>query len=132
MNVSRSLSAPPSGSDGPSASGGARRTERRDDAYIRAWKAAWVQGCESRWRGQTREAVPHRSGPEHDAWLAGWAWADTQPDRRDASRPASRAHARRRSTDTGAANQPDRPTTADSDPRRRPRRCRSGEARSSG
>jgi hypothetical protein len=78
------------------------RIEKRDDAFIRAWKAAWVQGCESRWRGATREDVPHRTGAEHDAWLAGWAWGDTQPDRRDASRPATRAHARRRSTDTGA------------------------------
>jgi hypothetical protein len=80
------------------------RTQRRDDAYIQAWKAAWVQGSESRWRGQTRETVPHRSGPEHDAWLAGWTWGDTQPDRRDASRPTSRAHPRRRSTDAGTAN----------------------------
>jgi hypothetical protein len=75
------------------------RTAKRDDAYIRTWKAAWAQGCESRWRGQSREEVPYRSGAEHDAWLAGWSWGDTQPDRRDPSRPATRAHARRRSTD---------------------------------
>jgi hypothetical protein len=91
------------------------RSARRDDAFIRAWKAAWVQGCEARWHGQMREAVPHRNGPEHDAWLAGWAWGDTQPDRRDASRPASRAHPRRRATDTG--NHSTKSTSTDRNPR---------------
>ena len=75
------------------------RSEKRDDEYIRVWKQAWTQGCEGRWRGVGRDDVPHKKGPEHDAWVAGWLWADTQPDRRDASRLTSRAHARRRSTD---------------------------------
>jgi hypothetical protein len=78
------------------------RTAKRDEVYIQTWKAAWVQGCEARWRERPREEVPHRAGAEHDAWLAGWAWGDTQPDRRDASRPATRAHPNRRSTDAGA------------------------------
>jgi hypothetical protein len=75
------------------------RAERRDNAYIRLWKAAWLAGCEARWHGQTRDRVPHRGGAVHDAWLAGWSWGDNQPDRRDASRPTSRAHPRRRATD---------------------------------
>ena len=76
-----------------------QRNEKRDDEYIRLWKQAWTQGCEARWHGVDRESVPHKKGPAHDAWVAGWLWADTQPDRRDASRLTSRAHARRRSTD---------------------------------
>lgn len=75
------------------------RLERRDAAYIRTWKAAWTNGCEARWRGGSRDEVPHKNGPQRDAWLAGWNWADIQPDRRDASRPSSMAHSRRRSTD---------------------------------
>lgn len=76
------------------------RSQRRDDKYIRAWKRAWTEGCEARWSGSDREdGPPDASGPEHDAWRAGWLWADTQPDRRDASRLTSRAHARRRSSD---------------------------------
>ncbi len=76
-----------------------QRSERRNDEFIRLWKRAWTQGCEARWRGVDRAGVPHRKGPEHDAWLAGWLWADTQPDRRDATRTTSRAHSRRRASD---------------------------------
>lgn len=79
------------------------RTERRDAAYIRMWKAAWVLGCEARWGGGAREEVPHKNGPAHDAWLAGWNWADLQPDRRDTTRPPSQAHGRRRSSDPESA-----------------------------
>jgi hypothetical protein len=75
------------------------RNQRRDDEYIRAWKRAWTEGCEARWSGKERDDGPHKEGPEHDAWRAGWLWADTQPDRRDASRLTSRAHARRRASD---------------------------------
>jgi len=76
-----------------------RRVESRDDAYIRAWKRAWAAGCEAHWHGAARDAVPYWKGPEHDAWLAGWLWAETQPDRRDASRNPSFAHGRRRASD---------------------------------
>lgn len=76
-----------------------RRTELRDDAYIRVWKRAWTQGCEARWHGDAREDVPHRKGPEHDAWMAGWLWADTQPNRRDGTRVPKLAHGRRRASD---------------------------------
>jgi hypothetical protein len=76
-----------------------QRSQKRDDEYIRQWKQAWTQGCEARWHGTDRDSVPHKKGPAHDAWVAGWLWADTQPDRRDGSRLTSRAHARRRSTD---------------------------------
>lgn len=77
------------------------RSERRNDAYIRQWKRAWTEGCEARWHGDDRESTPHRKGPEHDAWAAGWLWADQQPNRRDATRLGSRAHARRRASDLG-------------------------------
>ena len=76
-----------------------RRTGLRDDEYIRVWKRAWTQGCEARWHGEARDDVPHRTGPEHDAWLAGWLWADTQPDRRDYTRAPKLAHGRRRASD---------------------------------
>lgn len=76
-----------------------RRTATRDDEYIRMWKRAWTQGCEARWHGRTRDEVPVKKGPEHDAWVAGWLWADTQPDRRDGSRTPSLAHGRRRASD---------------------------------
>lgn len=79
-----------------------RRGESRDDQFIRVWKQAWTRGCEARWHGHPREDVPNRSGPEHDAWLAGWNWADTQPDRRDPSRTPSLAHGRRRAADQPA------------------------------
>ncbi|MGE0464757.1 MAG: hypothetical protein AB7Q16_25605 [Vicinamibacterales bacterium] len=75
------------------------RHQRRDDEFIRAWKRAWTEGCEARWSGKGSEDGPHKKGPEHDAWRAGWLWADTQPDRRDGSRLPSRAHARRRASD---------------------------------
>jgi ribosome modulation factor len=73
--------------------------ERRDVAYIAAWKTAWTQGCEARWAGGNRDDVPHRSGPQRDAWLAGWNWADIQPDRRDTTRLSAHAYTRRRVTD---------------------------------
>ena len=80
-----------------------RRSEARDDQYIRMWKRAWTQGCDARWHGGSRDQVPFSSGPEHDAWLAGWNWADIQPDRRDPTRAVSLAHARRRAADLGEA-----------------------------
>jgi len=76
-----------------------RRAGSRDDKFIRVWKRAWTAGCESRWNGLTRQEVPHKQGPEHDTWLAGWLWADTQPDRRDPNRAQSFAHPRRRAID---------------------------------
>lgn len=77
-----------------------RRTKLRDDHYIRVWKRTWTQGCHARWGGESRERLPYKKSPERDAWLAGWLWADTQPDRRDPSRGTpSLAHGRRRASD---------------------------------
>ena len=54
------------------------RIQKRDDAYIRVWKAAWVAGLRiAMARPDRKKSVPHSSGAEHDAWLAGWAWGDT-------------------------------------------------------
>ena len=75
------------------------RAGRRDDAYIRSWKEAWTEGCEARWQGHDRSALRYKKNPQKDAWMAGWLWADTQPDRRDGSRQANHWHARRRATD---------------------------------
>ena len=75
------------------------RAGRRDDAYIRSWKQAWTEGCEARWQGQDRTALRYKKNPQKDAWMAGWLWADTQPDRRDKTKPANQWHARRRASD---------------------------------
>ncbi len=71
-----------------------RRAARRDNAYVRRWKEAWSVGRDGRWAGMQREAVPYRRSPDRDAWLAGWTWAGTQPDRRDPNRPDRRAQSR--------------------------------------
>ena len=104
MHVSRSSSAQPSGSAGPSATGGVAEPSGATTPTSGPGRRPGSRAANRDGVGETREAVPHRSGPEHDAWLAGWAWGDTQPDRRDPSRPASRAHARRRATDAGGAD----------------------------
>jgi hypothetical protein len=77
-----------------------RRIAAAQDAYIETWKAAWAHGCDAGWRQVPVEAVPHRNGPRRDAWLAGWRWASTHPDRRrpEGSLPV---HGRRRVTDPG-------------------------------
>ena len=89
----------PSGWDARWVTGGANAAKSVTTNIFASGKQAWTQGCEARWHGSNRESVPQKKGPAHDAWVAGWLWADTQPDRRDASRLTSRAHGRRRSTD---------------------------------
>jgi hypothetical protein len=54
----------------------------KQDAYVAAWKAAWSEGCDARWRGLPVDAIPHKRGVARSAWLAGWQWASGQPDRR--------------------------------------------------
>src|ERR1700682_194368 len=71
-----------------------RRAASRDNAFVRRWKEAWSAGRDSRWAGMGREAVPYRRSPDRDAWLAGWIWAGTQPDRRNPSRSDRRAQSR--------------------------------------
>jgi hypothetical protein len=63
-----------------------RRITAAQDAYVEMWQAAWTEGCNAAWANEPLTAVPHRSGPKHDAWRAGWNWAHTQPDRRDPMR----------------------------------------------
>jgi hypothetical protein len=71
-----------------------RRAARRDNAYVRRWKDVWSAGRDGRWAGLQRDAVPYRRSPDREAWLAGWTWAGTQPDRRDANRTDRRAQSR--------------------------------------
>ena len=58
-----------------------RRVEAAQDAYIDMWKAAWAEGCHAGWQGAVKDDVPYRTGPQRDAWLAGWNWAETHPSR---------------------------------------------------
>jgi hypothetical protein len=60
-----------------------RRLAAKQDAVVETWKAAWTEGCEQRWQGATKDAVPYKRGDRRSAWEAGWLWADGNPDRRD-------------------------------------------------
>ncbi len=71
-----------------------RRATLRDEEFVRQWQRAWVKGRDSRWGGATEDAVPFRRAVQRQAWLAGWQWANTQPDRRNAKRPDRRAQPR--------------------------------------
>lgn len=73
-----------------------RRISQRDDAYVRRWKAAWCAGRDARWAGLPLGAMPYRRSAQRQAWMAGWIWASTQPDRRDALRPDRRTQSRGR------------------------------------
>src|SRR5712692_10953797 len=64
-----------------------RRLEKKNDDYVRRWKVAWSAGRDAQWAGTPRESVPHRRSEQREAWLAGWLWASTQPDRRDVYHP---------------------------------------------
>src|SRR3954454_21621500 len=66
----------------------------RDEEVVRRWQQAWVAGRDARWGGAAQEAVPYRQSMPRQAWLAGWLWANTQPDRRNALRPDRRAQPR--------------------------------------
>jgi hypothetical protein len=70
------------------------RAAQRDEAFVRRWQRAWLAGRDARWGGVARDAVPYRRSIERRAWLAGWLWGDTQPDRRNALRPDRRAQPR--------------------------------------
>jgi hypothetical protein len=61
-----------------------RRVAAAQDAYVTSWKAAWTEGCSAGWAGHPLAALPYHDGPLRDAWAAGWNWAQTQPDRRQA------------------------------------------------
>jgi ribosome modulation factor len=71
-----------------------RRATQRDEEFVRQWQRAWVKGRDSRWGGVSQDAVPYRRAVNRQAWLAGWLWANTQPDRRNALRPDRRAQPR--------------------------------------
>jgi ribosome modulation factor len=71
-----------------------RRAALRDEEFVRQWQRAWVSGRDSRWGGAPEDAVPYRRAVQRQAWLAGWQWANTQPDRRNALRPDRRAQPR--------------------------------------
>jgi ribosome modulation factor len=67
------------------------RLAKKNDAYVLQWKTAWSAGRDARWAGASRDAVPHRRRAQRDAWLAGWLWADTQADHKDAKRRDGRS-----------------------------------------
>lgn len=75
------------------------RRAAKQDRYVAAWKAAWTEGCDARWRSETIDRNPHRRGVSRDAWVAGWQWASTQPDRRTRLEPI-RSQNRRRTDGT--------------------------------
>ena len=62
-----------------------RRAAAAQDAYIERWKAAWSEGYHAGFQGIPGDTVPYRSGPQRDAWLAGWHWASTHGDRHNPS-----------------------------------------------
>jgi ribosome modulation factor len=70
------------------------RAASRDEEFVRRWQQAWVAGRDARWGGAIQDAVPYRQPVQRQAWLAGWLWANTQPDRRNALRPDRRAQPR--------------------------------------
>jgi len=70
------------------------RAANRDEAFVRRWQQAWLTGRDARWGGAAQEAVPYRQSVQRQAWLAGWLWANTQPDRRNALRPDRRSQPR--------------------------------------
>ena len=70
------------------------RATLRDEEFVRAWQRAWAKGRDSRWGGVSQDAVPYRRPVQRQAWLAGWLWANTQPDRRNPQRPDRRAQPR--------------------------------------
>jgi len=71
-----------------------RRATQRDEEFVREWQRAWVTGRDSRWGGIPQDAVPYRRPVQRQAWVAGWLWANTQPDRRNPLRPDRRAQPR--------------------------------------
>jgi hypothetical protein len=85
-----------------------RRATLRDEEFVRQWQRAWVSGRDSRWGGVPEDAVSYRRAVQRQAWLAGWQWANTQPDRRNAKRSDRRAQPRepasRRATGSAAAD----------------------------
>jgi ribosome modulation factor len=58
-----------------------RRATAAQDAYIERWKAAWSEGYHAGFQRVSNDTVPYRSGPQRDAWLAGWHWASTHTER---------------------------------------------------
>lgn len=66
--------------------------ESKNDAVIAAWKAAWAAGCTARWSGLPETDAPQKKNLSRDAWLAGWTWAGTHPDRRGPVKSSRRVY----------------------------------------
>lgn len=62
-----------------------RQRVRDQDAFVRLWKEAWVEGCETAWAARPASVPAGLSESQRAAWKAGWTWAQTQPDRRRAT-----------------------------------------------
>jgi hypothetical protein len=72
-----------------------RQRARAQDAFVMLWKEAWVQGCEAAWAGRLSSEAAAMGERQRAAWTAGWTWAQTQPDRRQAFRNSWQAGGRR-------------------------------------
>ena len=94
-----------------------RRAMLRDEEFVQQWQRAWVSGRDSRWGGVPEDAVPYRRAVQRQAWLAGWQWANTQPDRRNAARPDRRAQPRELATRRARKSVAAADSRAISDPR---------------
>jgi hypothetical protein len=94
-----------------------RRATSRDEEFVRQWQRAWVSGRDSRWGGVPEDAVPYRRAGQRQAWLAGWQWANTQPDRRNPQRPDRRAQPRAPATRRAKRSGASADSSAISDPR---------------
>jgi hypothetical protein len=90
-----------------------RRASKRDDAYVHRWKAAWCAGRDARWAGAQQDANPYRRLAQRQAWMAGWLWASTQPDRRNALRPDRRTQPRGRAARRSRDAAPDETRSVD-------------------
>jgi hypothetical protein len=76
-----------------------RQRARVQDAFVLLWKEAWVQGCETAWAGLPASAPSGLAEPQRAAWTAGWTWAQTQPNRRQAANEKNWTRQKRRSAD---------------------------------
>jgi hypothetical protein len=75
---------------------------RSEDRHVREWQDAWTKGARARWSGGEPAGNPHQAGSRRAAaWVAGWQWAEQQPDRRQ-SQTVRFAHPYRRRDDTNS------------------------------
>lgn len=70
------------------------------DRRLHDWQENWRRGADAKWSGGAHAVNPHPAGSDRAAaWMAGWDWAERQPNRRETTQ-LRLAHPHRRSTDT--------------------------------